>query len=403
MRLPSTEIRRLIEERLMRHAGRKPMDHAIGSITPEHLTQDPPQTNEVVGFDPTQPNRLAFVAKAAGDGGAPADAKYVVIELHGDLTEEVLHSALSGTQLHDPKAHAPSHKHGGGDEVATATPGANAIPKAGVGGKLAAGWVQEILAYADLTDDPVGDHEAAADPQAASEALVAEALRIHQENTDADRRLGQHGAQFIPAGSGVLTHCNTGSLATGGYGTALGVIRAAWEQGKLSRVYASETRPLLQGARLTAWELTRDGIPATLIVEGAVGLLMRRPQAIACVIVGADRIAANGDVANKIGTYNLAVLAKEHAIPFYVAAPTSTIDLGSASGDQIPIEERPPEEVTTFAGAAVAPAGIEALNPAFDVTPHRYVSAIITERGIAREPYAEALSQLFQQEGVRHA
>ncbi|KPK48271.1 MAG: methylthioribose-1-phosphate isomerase [Dehalococcoidia bacterium SM23_28_2] len=245
--------------------------------------------------------------------------------------------------------------------------------------------------------------EAAADPQAASEALVAEALRIHQENTDADRRLGQHGAQFIPAGSGVLTHCNTGSLATGGYGTALGVIRAAWEQGKLSRVYASETRPLLQGARLTAWELTRDGIPATLIVEGAVGLLMRRPQAIACVIVGADRIAANGDVANKIGTYNLAVLAKEHAIPFYVAAPTSTIDLGSASGDQIPIEERPPEEVTTFAGAAVAPAGIEALNPAFDVTPHRYVSAIITERGIAREPYAEALSQLFQQEGVRHA
>jgi len=245
--------------------------------------------------------------------------------------------------------------------------------------------------------------EAAADPQAAQEALVAEALRIHQENADADRRLGQHGAQLIPAGSAVLTHCNTGSLATGGSGTALGVIRTAWEQGKLSRVYASETRPLLQGARLTAWELARDGIPATLIADGAAGFLMRRRDAIACVIVGADRIAANGDVANKIGTYTLAVLAREHAVPFYVAAPTSTIDLSSASGDQIPIEERSPEEVTTFAGVTVAPAGIEALNPAFDVTPHRYVSAIITERGVAREPYADSLPQLFQQEGVRHA
>jgi methylthioribose-1-phosphate isomerase len=245
--------------------------------------------------------------------------------------------------------------------------------------------------------------EAAADPQAAREALVSEALRIHQESTDADRRLGAHGAQLIPAGSAVLTHCNTGSLATGGYGTALGVIRAAWEQGKLSRVYVDETRPLLQGARLTAWELARDGIPATLIADSAAGFLMRRRDAIACVVVGADRIAANGDVANKIGTYALAVLAKEHAIPFYVAAPTSTIDLGSASGDQIPIEERPAEEVTTFAGVTVAPAGTEALNPAFDVTPYRYVAAIITDRGIAREPYTESLPQLFQQEGVRHA
>ncbi len=245
--------------------------------------------------------------------------------------------------------------------------------------------------------------EAAPDPAAARQALLAEALRIHQENADADRRLGQHGAQLIPAGSAVLTHCNTGSLATGGYGTALGVIRAAWEQGKLSRVYVSETRPLLQGARLTAWELARDGIPATLIADGAAGSLMRRRDAIACVIVGADRIAVNGDVANKIGTYTLAVLAKEHNIPFYVAAPTSTIDLNSASGDQIPIEERPPEEVTSFAGVAVAPAGIEALNPAFDVTPHRYVSAIITERGVVREPYAKSLRQLFQQEEVHHA
>jgi len=245
--------------------------------------------------------------------------------------------------------------------------------------------------------------EASADPQAAQEALVAEALRIHQESAAADRRLGEHGAQLIPTGSAVLTHCNTGSLATGGYGTALGVIRTAWEQGKLSQVYASETRPLLQGARLTAWELARDGIPTTLIADGAAGFLMRRRDAIACVIVGADRIAANGDVANKIGTYTLAVLAKEHAIPFYVAAPTSTIDLTTASGDQIPIEERSAEEVTTFAGVAVAPAGIEALNPAFDVTPHRYVSAIITEQGVVREPYAKSLRPLFQQEGVRHA
>jgi methylthioribose-1-phosphate isomerase len=243
--------------------------------------------------------------------------------------------------------------------------------------------------------------EAAADPQAAREALVAEALCIHQENADADRRLGQHGAQLIPVGSAVLTHCNTGSLATGGYGTALGVIRTAWEQGRLSRVYFSETRPLLQGARLTAWELARDGIPATIIADSAAGFLMRR-EAIACVIVGADRIAANGDVANKIGTYTLAVLAKEHAIPFYVAAPTSTIHLATASGDQIPIEERPAEEVTTFAGVTVTPAGIEALNPAFDVTPHDYIAAIISERGIARAPYAESLQQLFQQEGVRH-
>ncbi|GAG11075.1 unnamed protein product, partial [marine sediment metagenome] len=230
-----------------------------------------------------------------------------------------------------------------------------------------------------------------------------EALRIHQESAAADRRLGEHGARLIPAGSAVLTHCNTGSLATGGYGTALGVIRTAWEQGRLSQVYASETRPLLQGARLTAWELARDGIPTTLIADGAAGFLMRRRDAIACVIVGADRIAANGDIANKIGTYTLAVLAKEHAIPFYVAAPTSTIDLTTASGDQIPIEERSAEEVTTFAGVAVAPAGIEALNPAFDLTPHDYVSAIISERGVAREPYAESLPQLFQQEGVRHA
>ena len=254
--------------------------------------------------------------------------------------------------------------------------------------------------------------EGALDPTAARRILVEEALRIHEESEAAERRLAQHGAPLIPQGAAVLTHCNTGSLATGGYGTALGVIRAAWEQGRVSRVYASETRPLLQGARLTAWELARDGIPATLIADSAAGSLMRE-GIIGCVIVGADRIAANGDVANKIGTYTHAVLAREHAVPFYVAAPTSTIDLDTASGEQIPIEERSPNEVTTLAGAPIAPEGFEALNPAFDVTPNQYVSAIITEGGVAREPYDESLSGLPQadgdarsapsgQEGVRH-
>jgi len=243
--------------------------------------------------------------------------------------------------------------------------------------------------------------QAAANPQAARTALVMEARRIHQESADADQRLSQYGAELIPAGASVLTHCNTGSLATGGYGTALGVIRAAWHQDKLARVYVDETRPLLQGSRLTAWELKREGIPATLIADSAAGSLMRRGL-ISCVIVGGDRIAANGDIANKIGTYTLAVLAREHAIPFYAAAPTSTIDLATTSGDHIPIEERPPQEVTACGGAAVAPEGLEALNPAFDVTPHQYVSAIITERGVLRQPYAETLPLLFQQDKVRH-
>jgi methylthioribose-1-phosphate isomerase len=249
--------------------------------------------------------------------------------------------------------------------------------------------------------------EGAADATAARRALVEEALRIHQESEAAERGLARYGAPIIPDGAAVLTHCNTGSLATGGYGTALGVIRAAWEQQRVSRVYVSETRPLLQGARLTAWELKRDGIAATLIADSAAGSLMRRGL-IGCVIVGADRIAANGDVANKIGTYTHAVLAKEHAIPFYVAAPTSTLDPATASGEKIPIEESSPREVTTLAGAPMAPNGFEALNPAFDVTPHKYVSAIITEHGVAREPYDQSLSRLPQahapsgQEEVRH-
>ena len=235
------------------------------------------------------------------------------------------------------------------------------------------------------------------DARAAADALEAEAVRIHQEDIDACRRIGANGAALLPAGVSLLTHCNTGSLATGGYGTALGVVRAAWEQGKLEHVYITETRPLLQGARLTAWELQRDGIPFTLIVDGAAGQLLRRGLA-AAVVVGADRIAANGDVANKVGTYPLAVLARENGVPFYVAAPTSTIDPGTPGGDQIPIEERAAEEVTALAGVPTAPEGVAAANPAFDLTPAEYATAIITENGVAGPPYEQSLAQLLREE-----
>jgi methylthioribose-1-phosphate isomerase len=241
--------------------------------------------------------------------------------------------------------------------------------------------------------------EAAPGADAAREVVLAEARRIHQESLEADRRLSELGADLIPDGSAVLTHCNAGALATAGYGTALGVLRAAHEQGKGIRVYATETRPLLQGARLTAWELLRYGIPATLIADSAAGGLLRRGT-VACVVVGADRIAANGDVANKVGTYSLAILSHENGVPFYVAAPTSTIDLSLAGGDDIPIEERAPEEVTTFVGQRIAPEGVQVANPAFDVTPHPYVTAIVTERGIAREPYEQSLAALTGAAGV---
>jgi len=242
----------------------------------------------------------------------------------------------------------------------------------------------------------LGVAESAADIPA---ALEAEAARIHQEDVDACRRIGAHGAALLPDDVSLLTHCNAGSLATGGYGTALGVVRTAWEQGKLQRVYATETRPLLQGARLTAWELQRDGIPFTLIVDSAAGQLLRRGLA-AAVVVGADRIAANGDVANKIGTYALAALAHANGVPFYVAAPTSTIDLDTPSGVAIPIEERAAKEVTTLAGAATAPDGTAAANPAFDVTPAQYVTAIITENGVARPPYEASLAALLREEAA---
>ena len=222
--------------------------------------------------------------------------------------------------------------------------------------------------------------------------LVEEALRMRAEDIAANQAMGSHGAPLIPDGKTVLTHCNAGALATAGYGTALGVIRAAVAAGKKIDVMADETRPFLQGARLTAWELAHDGIPVTVITDNMAGHFLRSGR-IGCVIVGADRIAANGDVANKIGTYPLAVLARENGVPFYVAAPISTLDLTLASGDQIPIEQRSPEEVTHVCGVPVTPEGVAVENPAFDVTPHRYVTAIITERGVARAPFAESLKK----------
>jgi methylthioribose-1-phosphate isomerase len=223
-------------------------------------------------------------------------------------------------------------------------------------------------------------------------ALIAEAQRLDKEDEAAERKLSSYGAELIRDGFTIMTHCNTGALAAG-YGTALGVIRAAWESGKNIHVFASETRPLLQGARLTAWELMKYAIPFTLITDTMTGYFLYE-GGIDCVIVGADRIALNGDVANKIGTYNLAVLAMENGIPFYVAAPTSTIDLSLASGDEIPIEERSAKEVTHIRGVPIAPEGVNVANPAFDITPHRYISAIITERGIVHEPYVERLKKM---------
>jgi len=225
------------------------------------------------------------------------------------------------------------------------------------------------------------------------QALIEEAKRMHAEDIAANQAMGRLGATLMPASGGVLTHCNAGALATCGYGTALGVIRAAVEQGKKIHVYADETRPFLQGSRLTAWELVKDGIPTTVISDNMAGAMMKQGK-IGAIVVGADRIAANGDVANKIGTYTVAVLAKEHKIPFYVAAPISTVDLNTPDGSKIPIEQRNIDEVTHFGGKQIAPEGALVENPAFDVTPAEYVTAIVTERGIARAPYTESLAKL---------
>jgi methylthioribose-1-phosphate isomerase len=236
--------------------------------------------------------------------------------------------------------------------------------------------------------------EAGKDVGQIKKALVAEAVAIHNEEAEATLKLSQLGAELIKDGFTILTHCNTGPLATAGYGTALGVIMQAYEQGKKLRVLATETRPLLQGARLTAWELKEAKIPFTLITDSMAGYFMSKGE-VDCVIVGADRIALNGDTANKIGTYTLAVLARENKIPFYVAAPLTTVDPALASGSEIPIERRSPDEVTHFQGIATAPKGVKAANPAFDVTPHPYISAIITDGGIIRAPFEEGIKELI--------
>ena len=238
--------------------------------------------------------------------------------------------------------------------------------------------------YGSLRGQPIGE---------VRRRLVAEALLVREEDIAICRAIGRHGAPLVPDRKTVLTHCNAGALATAGYGSALGVIRAAIECGKTIDVFADETRPFLQGARLTVWELQRDGIPTTLITDNMAGHFLKSGR-IGCVLVGADRIAANGDVANKVGTYSVAVLAKENQVPFFVAAPISTLDLALASGDQIPIEQRAASEVTHVFGHPVAPPGTTVQNPAFDVTPARYVSAIITEKGVARAPYQDSLKKL---------
>ncbi len=237
--------------------------------------------------------------------------------------------------------------------------------------------------FGEVADSPPGQIET---------ALIAEADTIAAEDIEACRRIGAHGAQLLDADSLVMTHCNAGALATAGYGTALGVIRGAVEAGKTVRVLACETRPYLQGARLTAWELARDGIPVEVITDSMGGHFLSRGQ-VRAVLVGADRIAANGDTANKIGTYSLAVLARENGVPFYVAAPTTTIDLACPDGSHIPIEERSSGEVLNFAGHAIGPVGVSARYAAFDVTPARYITAIVTDQGICRLPYLESLAE----------
>jgi methylthioribose-1-phosphate isomerase len=238
--------------------------------------------------------------------------------------------------------------------------------------------------FASLRDQPIAEIR---------RRMIQEAVLVREEDIAINRAIGRNGAPLVPDHKTILTHCNAGALATAGYGTALGVIRAAIEGGKQVDVFADETRPFLQGARLTVWELQRDKIPTTLITDNMAGHFMRAGR-IGCVVVGADRIAGNGDVANKIGTYSVAVLAKENNVPFFVAAPISTLDLALASGDQIPIEQRAASEVTHVFGHLVAPAGTTVENPAFDVTPSRYVTAIITERGVARAPYERSLREL---------
>jgi methylthioribose-1-phosphate isomerase len=264
------------------------------------------------------------------------------------------------------------------------------------GEEPAAAKVSSAISFAELLNGPRqrSPRKTGGDPfRTLREALIAEAMAIAEQDVEINRRLGGQGSELIPPGARILTHCNAGALATAGYGTALGVIRAAHEAEKRIHVYVDETRPVLQGARLTAWELMREGIPCTLITDNMAGFLMQLGK-VELVIVGADRIAANGDTANKIGTYSLAVLARAHGIPLYVAAPLSTIDPSLPDGGAIPIEERNPGEVTTIRGVPTAPAGVPVWNPAFDVTPHDLIAAIVTEAGILRPPFAGSIARV---------
>ncbi len=247
-----------------------------------------------------------------------------------------------------------------------------------------------LLSCAQGLSPPQGSHPSL---HAIKDRMLSEAHAILAEDIAANQRIGAYGAALIESGYGILTHCHTGAIATGGHGTALGIIRSAWEQKKKIRVYATESRPLLQGARLTAWELQEAQIPVTLITDSMAGFFMRKGE-IHCVVVGADRVAKNGDVANKIGTYTLSVLAKAHGIPFYVAAPISSIDLKISSGEEIPIEERSPTEITHIRGIRIAPEGVSVSNPAFDMTPASYISAIITEGGVFRPHEIKDLPQI---------
>jgi methylthioribose-1-phosphate isomerase len=249
-------------------------------------------------------------------------------------------------------------------------------------------WAVERMSR--LVEDMAGK-----DVKEIQKTLKRESETILAEDIDINRKIGKNGQRLLPKKATILTHCNAGSLATGGYGTALGVVRAAHEAGKKGEVIADETRPWFQGLRLTAFELMEDGIPVTVITDNAAGSLMHQNK-IDLVITGADRIAANGDVANKIGTYQVAVLAKENKIPFYVAAPLSTIDMSIKSGDMIPVEERQPKEISHFRNHEIGPSGVKTLNPAFDITPSKYVTAIITEKGIAKSPYRAAIKRLFK-------
>jgi methylthioribose-1-phosphate isomerase len=244
----------------------------------------------------------------------------------------------------------------------------------------------------------VFERSAAGGPEEATRALLAWADALHAEDVRVNRKIGEHGAALFGQGSRVLTHCNTGALATAGYGTALGVIQSAWKDGKVGMVWVDETRPLLQGARLTAWELQQLGIPFRLVTDSSAGPLMARGM-VDRIVVGADRIAANGDTANKIGTYTVAVLAHRHGVPFYIAAPLSTIDRATPDGAAIPIEERQPGEVTDVFGRRIAPEGTDALNFAFDVTPHELITAIITEAGVLEPPYTESIAAAFAGRG----